>query len=80
MSSDYGSIQMIPISSSRVHSMGYSQGTMIVAFRNKKTGGIDAVCLYQDIDFDFYLEFLSSASKGRFVHDRFKGIPYDVIG
>jgi hypothetical protein len=60
-------MQLIPVISSNVASIGYEDGIIEVHFHN------GYAYRYPNCNEQLFREFLNSASKGSFVHTRLKG-------
>ncbi len=69
----------IPVISSWVAGMRFvpygqtATGDLYVKFRS------GVICKYQSIAHDLYDDFFSSSSKGRFVHEYLKHLPYTIV-
>lgn len=60
-------MEMIPVQSSNIASIGYESGTMHIRFHS---GGLYT---YSDVPEFLYMELMSAASKGRYFHAHIKG-------
>ena len=68
-------MNMIPVSSSNIASIGYENGTLYVAFNR---GGLYA---YSGVPVSIYHELMSASSHGSYLASHVKGIyPYRRIG
>lgn len=68
-------MQMIPVQSSNLASVGYENRTLYIAFHS---GGLYS---YVGVPESLYRELLSAPSKGKFFHAYIKGAyPYQRIG
>ena len=67
--SDHRLIQMLPVKSSNIHSIGYMAGLLVVRFQNSGT------YLYRDVPKELVAELLNASSCGRFfnayIRDRY---------
>lgn len=68
-------MQMIPVSSSNLSSVGYENGTLYIAFHS---GGLYS---YAGVPESIYHGLLNASSKGKYFHAYIKGVyPYQRIG
>lgn len=68
-------MQMIPVDSSNLASVGYENRTLYIAFNS---GGLYS---YAGVPESIYQELLAALSKGKFFHAYIKGVyPYQRIG
>ena len=68
-------MNMIPVSSSNISSIGYENGTLYVAFHS---GGLYA---YSGVSESVYRELMSAPSHGNYLAYQIKGrYPYQRIG
>ena len=68
-------MNMIPVSSSNISSIGYESGTLYVSFHH---GGLYA---YSGVPESVYRGLMSASSHGSFLHNHIKGVyPYQRIG
>ena len=68
-------MQMIPVASSDLASVGYENRTLYIAFNS---GGVYA---YAGVSESVYRQLLAAPSKGKFFHAYIKGVyPYQRIG
>ncbi len=68
-------MQMIPVNSSNLASVGYFSSTLRIQFHN---GGMYE---YDNVPYQVYVELMNAASKGHYFHTHIKGFyPYRRIG
>lgn len=68
-------MQMIPVSSSNLSSVGYEKGTLYVSFRN------GSLYSYSGVPESVYRDLMSAPSHGHYLAVHVKGIyPYRRIG
>lgn len=68
-------MQMIPVSSSNLSSVGYERGTLYIAFNS---GGLYS---YSGVPESVYRELMAASSHGKYFAKYIKGIyPYRRIG
>ena len=68
-------MNMIPVTSSNISSIGYQSGTLYVSFHS---GGLYA---YSGVPESIYRELMSASSHGKYLASQIKGrYPYKRIG
>ncbi len=60
-------MNMLPVSSSNIESVGYENGTLYIRFHS---GGLYS---YQNVPVAVYQGLMSASSKGRYFHSNIKG-------
>lgn len=66
-------MNMIRVTSSQIHSVGYEDSTLYVSFHNRG-GEITATWAYDEVPMSVYDEMMSSPSTGRYLNDHIKGV------
>lgn len=66
-------MQLVPVVSSYVDAIGFEDGVLEVHFKK------NVVCQYPNVPESLFKDFLAAPSKGQFVHQRLRHLPYRRI-
>jgi hypothetical protein len=62
-----------PVDSSNLHSVGYEDGVLQIAFKEEKTGAVTGVYDYEGVLPGKVEALMASDSKGKYFHNNIKG-------